>query len=137
VIPSAVLLNYVAARGAHRSAIFLWMYANNWDPALLHYAAFRRGLLIQIGSLSVLWFCLALWSWTAGRILRAMADAPRVVNLVAFALVLFLANIPAAATHGPNTGANSAVFALAFYRVIYPQLMKAGLVMLPYWRGVA
>jgi len=133
VAPCAILLNYIAARSAHRSAIFLWMYANNWDSALLRYAAFRRGLLIQIGGLLVLWCCLALWSWTAGRILRAMPDAPRAVNLAAFALLLFLVTVPA----GPTSGPNAAVFTMAFYRVIYPQLMKAALVMLPYWRGTA
>jgi hypothetical protein len=140
VAPCALLLNYLASRDAHRTAIYLWMYLNNWDGSLLRYSAFRHGLLVEVVDLAVSWFGLMLWAWMAGRILRSTECATRVVGILAFGLLLFLVNVPAAPAmivRPGFSGANHAVFALGFYRVVYPQLIKAALVMLPYWRGTA
>jgi hypothetical protein len=139
VTPCAILLSYLAARQAHRTAIDLWLYANNWDVALLRYAAYRHGLLTMIGETLASWLGLAVWSWTAGRILRVMPQETRSASIVAFGLMLFLVIFSGGPRPAPGIagGANNAVFTLLFYRTVYPLMVKAAFVMLPYWRGAA
>src|SRR5439155_26499908 len=43
-VPFAILLRLAAAYLSHTSSIYVWMFADNWDPALLDIAGYRHEL---------------------------------------------------------------------------------------------
>jgi hypothetical protein len=134
-IPFGILLTFFSMRSAHNSAIYLWMYANNWDPALWRIPAFRHDLIRYATDIVVSWLGLALWSWTAGRALASASIATRHVNAAILALLLFSGIVSLTATGRPR-GANDAVFNVTFYRVAYPLIVKTVLVMIPCCLGM-
>src|SRR5262249_28293924 len=121
-----------AGRNAHTNAIFLWLYLNNWDTGMLELRAFRLELLKTTSDLIVSWIGLALWSWAAGRALAAASPETRHVSAAVFAMLLF-SQLSLTGRTGGTHGANDAVFTLAFYRVVYPLVVKTLLVMMPCW----
>jgi hypothetical protein len=128
-VPFAILLRLAAAYLSHTSAIYIWMFADNWDPALLDVAGYRHELARAATSIVGIAAGLAFVSWCAGCALAVAARATRVVNAAVFTFLL----IPSA-TH--DYGVNRAVFALLFYRLIYPLLISAALVIAPCWLGI-
>lgn len=129
-VPFAILLRLAATYLSHTSAIYLWMFADNWNPALLDIPGYRHELGRTATSIIGAAAALAFLSWIAGCALVRASRTTRAVNAAVFALLL----IPAA-TH--DYGVNRAVFALTFYRLIYPLLINALLVIVPCWLGIS
>jgi hypothetical protein len=128
-IPFAILLRLAATYLAHNSAVYIWMFADNWDPALLDIPGYRHDLGRAATSIMAISSVLAFASWLVGRALASACRATRVVNAVVVALLL----VPAAAH---EYGVNRAVFAVTFYRVVYPLFVNALLVIAPCWLGI-
>ncbi len=117
------------ARGAHSSAIYLWMYADNWRFADIGNTGFWRLMAHESGQF--LWpFLLTMVCGLAMGMVIGMGA--RRNTQVAGALVwavLGVANI-AEIPRGPS-GVNQAVFEFAFYRTIYPFIVHTAFFLLP------
>lgn len=126
--PLGLLLTQHAAHVSHLSAIYLWMYVDNWRMADIGNSGYWW-LMTQVGA-PLVWSCILLmaWSWAGGMAVGVLARRTIGVNGVLFYGALALAAI--AQVPHRNFG-DDRVFALAFYRVVYPLMVQSALVMLP------
>ena len=66
LVPSVILLAVVSQNLADGSAIYVWLFANNWDEYLLHQPAFWRGLGDFLPDQVISAVALMSWSWSCG-----------------------------------------------------------------------
>ena len=140
VLPLGVLLCLISRRDADGSAIYLWFYANNWNPDFLANPGFRHALALHMGAILTGYFTLFCWSWSSGFLVGSASRRSLPLQGMLFGLfVLFGAAAGAPPQHFgqalfyrardfPN---NAAVFDVAFYRVVYPFLLQFALVLGP------
>ena len=129
VVPLAMLLSLISRRVADGSAIFIWLYANNWDSADLRNAAFLHDFAYCLAITFIGYLTLFCWSWSSGLVLAAVSRGRLPINSVLFGLVLFFGrNLGASARDFP---VNAAVFEPVFYRAIFPPMVQAALVLVP------
>jgi len=140
--PFSVLLFAAAKRTADHTAPYVWLYGNNWSAAYVTNPAFRRDFLHDLALILLAYLALASWAWIAG---FAMAWASRgavYFNVALFSLTLLLGGMlgmPQYLERAAPTGLaadNDAVFAMAFYRVLFPLLIRAVFVIVPVICGV-
>jgi hypothetical protein len=140
VVPVGMLLTITSRATANGSAIYIWLYANNWDWSFLENAGFRHDLAHFGAGVLMSYVTLMCWSWTSGFVLGSLSRSSIAVNGALFCLVLLLAELPGAPRyigHSPllyragDVDVHSVVFALAFYRVMFPLIVQAVLVLLP------
>ncbi len=129
VVPFGMLLCFVSRRIADRSAIYVWLYVNNWDWVLLGNAAFRHDLARYFAIVFIGYLTLFCWSWTSGFVFGSVSRRGIPVQGVLFGLLLFFGELPGGAPR--YFGANTAVFELTFYRVMFPPIVQAVLVFVP------
>jgi hypothetical protein len=143
--PLGMLLTLVSRRTAEFSAIYLWLYVNNWTPAFIENPSFRHDLVSIVATLILECLTLACWSWTAGFALGFLSSGAIPVNGILFSLVAALVEVLGAPKYlaivplfsrGRDFGPNAAVFSLTFYRVLFPLLIQAALVLLPSVSGM-
>jgi hypothetical protein len=145
VIPLGTLLSLVSRRTADGSAIFIWFYANNWDWHLLGNAGFWYAFAECVPGVLLSYLALVCWSWTSGFLLGSLSRGTLWLTGVLFCLLLLLAAplgapqllgqalmVPRARSFNPNR----VVFALEFYRVLFPVIVQAVLVFLPFLWGI-
>jgi hypothetical protein len=128
VIPLGILLNEIGKHLAHSTAIYAWMYLNNWTARYLQNAGFRNELLHY-----ALWFALdyatlMCWSWTVGFVLGSLSRRAIWVNGAAFCLVLVGESL---FVQTRNYGVNAAAFAVEFYRSALPLILLIILILIP------
>ena len=140
VAPLGVLLSVISARMSDSSAIYLWLYANNWDTSLLGNAAFRHGLFYYALIFFLQYLALACWSWSSGFVLGSFSRRTILLNGVLFCFMLLygeLSSLPSylgrwiSLHRARDLNNNAAVFALTFYRVVFPLIVRAVLVIVP------
>ena len=149
VLPLSFLLCTIAQNAAGLSAVYTWMYANNWDWALTKNIGFWYVLAGAAVHLFLDWLTVVCWSWSAGFLLGCLRNAVQPTARVAFLLllaVLQIAHVPERWFHlwlelsgvppFPSVDPNAPVTAIAFYRVIFPFLMLVALVALPAISGM-
>ena len=144
VIPFSFMLCTVAGFVAGDSAVYTWMYANNWDWGLLKNFGFWYVLGDAALQLSLRCLMIACWSWSAGFLLGCVRKPVRPATLGALLLLLplfqivnapehlfhfwmVLSGVPpwsAIDTHAPLT-------ASTFYHVIFPFMFLGIFVALP------
>ena len=126
VVPLGLLLRVVSSESAAGSSITLWLYLNNWDWTLFEDVAFRQGLAHYSSELLLGFLVLACWSWTVGLAAGILARGAGLLNAVLLASIVFMDS-------GRHNYAqvHAAVFAVTFYRVIFPPLVKVLLVSVP------
>jgi hypothetical protein len=123
-------------RESHTSAVYFWMYFNNWDWDLLHNTAFRantREFVVQFG---LSYLRLIVLAWASGRALVWAAGRTIPVHVLCFCLAVLATPFPQPLTRGPALESNALVFALAFYQRVFPWIVQAILVLLPALWGV-
>lgn len=130
-VPLGMALSFDSRRIAGNSAIYVWLYADNWDWRLLGMPGFRRELVGHGASVLLALATLACWSWNCGVALGALSRRAAVVTGAVFGLMV-LGSARGVAQHSGN----DRVFALTFYRVVYPVMMQAALVILPAIAGM-
>lgn len=144
-IPLGTLLSLISRNTADGSAIFIWFYANNWDWHLLGNAGFWYGFSEGIPGVLLSYLALVCWSWTSGFLLASLSRRTLWFNGILFCLVLLLAEpLGASQLFGQalmlqrarSFYPNHVVFALGFYRVLFPLIVQAILVFLPFVWGV-
>jgi hypothetical protein len=144
-IPLSVLVSLVSRRTADDTAIYLWLYVNNWDWTLIHNQGFWRELAQCAPGVLLLYLALTCCSWTTGLLVGSFGR--RILwfsGAVFFVVVLAVGvlGIPRFFDHflvlqrARDYGGNSAVFLEAFYRRLFPQCVQLFLVVLPAWRGM-
>jgi hypothetical protein len=143
VIPLSMVLSVVCRRTTDPTAVYLWMYANNWDWQLLTLRGFWYQLSDTSAMVGITYLTLICWSWSAGFLLGAASRRAVRANSVLLGFLLAfsaLVGAPLYLTHFernlhlllPPIGAfPDPVFSLVFYRVFFPLLVQAMLVFLP------
>lgn len=144
-VPLSDLLSLQSRRIADGAAIYLWLYVNNWDWAIMHNPGFWLGFMQVAPSLFLSCIALASWSWTTGLLVGCFArralwfqSAILLVVILAvgnFGMPQFLDHILVLrrARDFPN---NAAVFFQNFYRQIFPLCLQLLLVGFPAWIGM-
>jgi hypothetical protein len=146
VVPLGMLLSIISRRTATISAVYIWMYANNWDWNLFGYRAFWYQFANTAVETFTTFLALGCVSWTSGFLLGSASGRTVRVNGLLFCLMLAFGELLGApiyftyyghylqraiglplAAHQPH----DPVGALTFYRVVFPLIVQAGLVLLP------
>lgn len=136
IIPFGLLLSLISRRTADGSAICLWLYANNWDPAFLASSLYWHDLARHTADTFLSFMSLSCFSWITGFALGTVSRKATPMNAVLFCLVLILGEfVPGVVGAARNYG-NSVVFALIFYRVVWPLMVQSILVFLPALAGM-
>ena len=125
---------------ADRSAIYLWLYFDNWyfdnwTWGYLDSPGARRDLLAFGADLCLSYLTPAGWSWTVGFVLGSLSRSAAWLNATLFAVILFVGTA-GNATMAAENGNNAAAFSDAFYRLVYPILVRGVLLVWPALRGV-
>jgi hypothetical protein len=142
ILPLGMLLSILSLETSGETAVYLWMYANNWDAALTQNPGFWRLFAETMASVSLAYLTLACWSLTGGFVLGSVSRAMGAVNSLLLCLILFFGEVTGAPRyfaffytkvfgdlHLPEP--NAAVFEVAFYRVVLPVIVQIGLVAIP------
>ena len=144
-IPLSVLVSLVSRRTSDGTAIYLWLYVNNWNRTLIHNPGFWRELAQCAPVVLLSYLALACWSWTTGLLIGRFARQILWFSGAVFFVVVLavgVLGIPRFFGHilvlqrARDFGGNSAVFLEAFYRQLFPQCVQLFLVVLPAWRGM-
>ena len=143
ILPLGVLLCLVSRRIADGSAVYLWLYVNNWDWTFLSNPGFRHELAHYMGIIAIQYFTLFCWSWSSGFVLGYVSRRSIPFQSILFFLFILLGEFLGApprhfghalfygARDFSNNGGNAAVFELAFYRVVFPLIVQVALVLGP------
>ena len=122
--PLSQLLSHASKYIADGSAIYLWMFASNWDTSLMGDPAYKAELTSSLIDATERLTVLACWAWAAGLLLGSLSRRAALVNGTLFALILIVA-APMLTRHR-EFAPTAAVFELAFYRILYPLLIHVG-----------
>ena len=144
VIPFSFMLCTVAGFVAGESAVYTWMYANNWDWELLKNVGFWYVLGDAAMQLSLSCLMVVCWSWSAGFLLGCVRKPLPSTTLGALLLLLPLFQIVKAPERwfhfwmvlsgvppGPAIDTHAPLTASAFYRVVFPFIFLGVFVALP------
>jgi hypothetical protein len=136
VIPLGMLLSIVSRDTAGVNATYIWLYANNWDWALLKDVGFWYVFAGSVTLVFVTCLTLVCWSWTAGFVLGSISRRIVPVCGVLFCLMLVggLLGVPRYLAYwlpyDPSPDTHKPV-ALALYRLMLPLIVQAVLVAVP------
>jgi hypothetical protein len=142
VVPIGLLLSWVSRMTADGSAIYVWMYLNNWTWTYLTNAGARIDLMRYGADISLHFLALVSWAWTGGFLLGFLSRRTIQANVSLFCLVLFLGEILGAPRDlspwiilprplGHSDRVHAGVYSLAFYSVMFPLIIQMVLVVLP------
>jgi hypothetical protein len=145
IVPLSMLLSVIATVTANRSAIYIWMYASNWHWVYLANPGFWY-VFAEAGATVFLW-CLTLVcaSWTSGFVLGAASRRNVPFHGLLLCLMLVFGGLVGVPLYWQYLSSfyqrvlgfplpssqGSVVFALVFYRVVFPLIVQAFLVLLP------
>lgn len=142
ILPLGMLLSILSRQTSDGSAVYLWMYANNWDAALTQNPGFWHLFAETMASVFISYLTLACWSWTGGFVLGSLSRAMSALNSFLLCGILFCGEIIGAPSysaffhhklfrdlHLPDP--NAAIFDVSFYRVVLPVVMQIVLVAIP------
>ena len=127
VAPLGILLTLDSRHVADASAVPLWLYVNNWEMAHLTNGGFRLDLAQNFARVAMEYVTLLCASWIAGFVLRAVSRRATGVNGALFCMVLLLGELPSI----PQSRYHTAVFALPFYKIMFPWIIQIVLVLFP------
>ena len=105
IIPLSIFLSVLSRSTSDESAVYAWMYANNWDWGLIR----NRGFWYVLSDCAVLvfaeWLTLICWSWSTGFVLGYFSKGIARLNVVLLLFALGLGEAlvaPAYATYSLN-----------------------------------
>jgi hypothetical protein len=131
-VPLGLLLSLVSRSWAYGSAIYAWLYVNNWTWAYLESPGSRLEFARHGAEFLLAFLTLACWSWTSGFVLGSLSRRAIWVNGALFCVVLFGEFIATP----PRPDEHAAVFSLTFYRAVFPLLVRTTLVLIPFVWGM-
>jgi hypothetical protein len=136
VAPLGMVLSVASRQWSNTTAIYAWLYVNNWTWGYIASPGARLDLLQTGANLTIQWLALICWGWTIGYALASLSPRTLWLNGLSFALVLFGGTL-GSTTAGLRNPANAAVFSLTFYRAVFPAFLRIVLVLLPALFGAA
>jgi hypothetical protein len=146
VVPLGLLLSVISRRMTATSAVYIWMYANNFDPDLFRYRGFWNQFADTVAEIFKMYLSLGCLSWTTGFVLgSAWRGIVRINGLLfclmlAFGVLLGAPLYSAYYEHYLHLTIGFPIFAhqhydpvnaLIFYRLMFPLIVQAVLVLLP------
>jgi hypothetical protein len=145
IIPLGMLLSIASRFAADQDAPYFWLYANNWDWALLKDAGFWHQFAESAMFVAASCLTLVCWSWTAGFVLGSQARSVLRVYRVLFCAMLaagvfvlapryfdyLLRDLPRRLSDSPDDQDW-----LAFYKMMFPLIAQAALVAVPFCGGM-
>jgi hypothetical protein len=145
ILPLAMLLSVVSRSTSNVSAIYLWMYANNWGWELTKYPGFWRVMGESAESVALWYLTLACCAWTCGFVLGSVSRGMGRIDGVVLCLTLLFGELFGAPRYFSLVedrlhrvvsvpalpDGNAVVFAVMFYRVMLPLIVQAVLVAIP------
>jgi hypothetical protein len=143
IFPLGMLLSIVSRTTASGSAVYLWMYLNNWGWELTKYPGFWRVMGESAASVSLWYLTLACCAWTCGFVLGSVSRGMGRIDGVVLCLTLLFGELFAAPRYVSLVedrlhrgvpalpDGNAVVFAVTFYRLILPLIVQAALVAIP------
>jgi hypothetical protein len=134
VIPIGILLSRECRHLASGSAIYSWMYLNNWTPTYLENSGFRTDLVRDALTFLLDYLALIFWSWTVGFAVGSLSRRAVWINGTAFCVLMLRETVAVRAAH---YGVNAAAFAVGFYRFVLPAMLLTTLVLIPAFLGMS
>jgi len=131
VVPLGMLLSAASGAWASTTAIYAWLYVDNWTWAYLQSPGSRVELGRHMATLLFQGAALACASWASGFAIGLLSRRATWITGALFCVVLFAA-FPAV----PRSDQHAPVFALTFYRVTLPMLIRILAIVLPAIRGM-
>ena len=149
VLPLGMLLSIVSKSTADGTSVYIWMYANNWDWDLARNPGFRYEFVHCIPVVFMPLVSLVCSSWISGFVLGSVSRRVARLNAVLFCSALLFGALLGAPTYfdyywrylhrafpNPSTVSNNPVFSLVFYKVMFPLILQAALVVIPAVSGM-
>jgi hypothetical protein len=143
-IPLGVLLSVISREAADRSAIYLWLYTDNWNLDLARTPGYWRALVECLPNLFLSGSALVCSSLAAGLLIGTVVRRGRWLSTVGLITVLLCAGalgVPQELRFILTLGrardyfGNAIVFTNTFYREVYPQILMLFLCVLPFVYG--
>jgi hypothetical protein len=134
-LPLGMVLSLVSRYWANVTAIYAWLYIDNWTSAYLASPGSRSDLLHTTTLFSVECVALTLWAWTIGFAVASVSRRTAWVTYALFGLFLFAGTFGSTTTAVRNS-ANAAVFSLTLYRVGLPLVFRIVFILLPALHGM-
>ena len=131
VLPIGLMLSH-ASRWWADDAVYTTLEYRLYEWSRLEHPGWRNDLFLPVWSALTCGASLAGWSWTSGYVLASLSRRAVWVTIALFTLVVFLGTL------GTTTivRAHSGAFAEHFFAVVFPRLIRVGLVLLPALWGV-
>jgi hypothetical protein len=133
VAPVGVALSHLSAFWAGGTAIYSWLYIDNWTWGYLQSPGARHEIAWTLVGFGLNYFTLAGWAWTSGYGLRSLSPATTWLTVTLLSVVTFVGT--GHLTVGSAYPNGSAVFSFTFYRAIAPVLLRMVLIVFPVWWG--
>ena len=124
-VPLGLQLAFAARRWSYVTAIYAWLYVDNWTWAYMQSAGSRGDLERFVGAFLVRAIALAVTSWASGFSIGLLSR--RAVWAAGAAFLLLVAAFPDA----PTADQHAEVFSLMLYRVVLPLLARIVLIAIP------
>ena len=134
-VPLGILIGHVSRWWADGSAIYAFLYVNDWTWSFLTNPGARHDLLGYTARLLIDDIALAGWAWTSGFVLGSLSRQTRWMTATLFCLIVFGAS--SWTTTARANAFNTAVFSQTFYAGVYPWLVLIILVVLPALWGLS
>jgi hypothetical protein len=137
VVPFSLLLGLISRILADDSAVYLWLYFNNWTWSFLENSGARELLTRSLAEMFLQYLTLACWAYTAGYLLNLIARRASHLNAAFFCSLLLLGKFVSLpgfmrVMHSARFfQVNAAVYAVPFYDVIFPLIVQLVLVAVP------
>jgi hypothetical protein len=143
-IPLGFLLSVISRETADGSAIYLWLYTDNWNLDLVRTPGYWRTLAECLPNVYLSGSALVCSSLAAGLLIGTVARRGRWLSTVGLISVLFCAGtlgVPRELSFVLTLGCardyfgNAIVFTNTFYRAVYPQILALFFCVLPFIYG--
>jgi hypothetical protein len=137
VVPFSLLLGLISRILADDSAVYLWLYFNNWTWTFLENPGARELLTRSLVEMFLQYLTLACWAYTAGYLLNLIARKASRLNAAFFCALLLLGKFVSLpgflrVMHSARFfQVNAAVYAVPFYGVMFPLIIQIVLVAAP------
>jgi hypothetical protein len=137
VVPFSLLLGLISRILADDSAVYLWLYFNNWTWSFLENPGPRELLVNSLVAILIQYLTLACWAYTAGYLLNLIAHKASRLNAAFFCALLLLGKFVSLpgflrVIHSARFfQVNAAVYVVPFYGVMFPLIIQMVLVAVP------
>jgi hypothetical protein len=135
VVPIGALLSHASRWWADGSAIYAFLYVNNWTWYYLGSPGARQDLITISANIFLEYGTLVCWAWTSGFVLGSISRRTLLVTGPMFCVAI-LAGAAGSGTNARSNPFNEAVFSLWFYDKVFPSMVCAVLVLLPAIQGI-